>query len=162
MPVVNKPTQMIKKLIPLLCRAWILKAAIDLAVERKVVQSSQPWVSQLFSGLNTENCPYHIYLPGGGPPESEAQQAHSKDDDNEQMWKNCDSPTSTETNIYMLGVKSFPCTCVPVHVCVCARPKLLLNKSLSQLVIVEKFHASSPSEVFFLIWSNQKDKHGML
>lgn len=46
--------------------------------------------------------------------------------------------------------------------CVCARLKLLLNKSLSQLVIMKKFHASSPSEVFFLIGNNQKYKYGIL
>lgn len=92
MPVVNKPPQIIKKHIPLLCRAGILKAAADLAVERKAAQCGQHWVSQFLSGLNTENCPYHISLPGGGPPDSEAQQAHNKDDDDEQMWKNCDSP----------------------------------------------------------------------
>lgn len=92
MPVVNKPTQMIKKHIPLLCRACVLKGAVDLAVERKAARCHRHRVSQLFSGLNTENFPYHISLPGDGPPESEAQQAHNKDDDDEQMWKNCDSP----------------------------------------------------------------------
>lgn len=52
-----------------------------MAVDKKAAQCNQHWASQLFSDLNIESCPYHISLPGGGPPEGGVQQTHSKDDE---------------------------------------------------------------------------------
>lgn len=114
---------------PLLCKAWLFRTAVGMAIGSKAAQCSPHWASQLFSDLNIESCPYHISLPGGGPPGNGAQQACSKGE--EPMWRSCAFPLPKDRHLH--DMERLLSSRLRVQGCLLM---LLLDKSLWQGVWV--------------------------
>lgn len=138
---------------PLLCKAWLFRTAVGMAIGRKAAQCSPHWASQLFSDLNIESCPYHISLPGGGPPGNGAQQACSKGEGA------VPSPCpKTDTCMTWRGCWVHACVCKAAYSCF-----YWINRSGKEYEFTdEKSHMNNFTEVFFVIWNKHKNKNGPL